>query len=201
MTEWYEIPVFYFSNHHVFSGHKAEVKKPAYTEELDFELEIACIIGKKGKNISASEAEQYIAGYSILNDWSARDIQRKEMKVGLGPAKGKDFASSIGPFLVTPEELQKYQKDKGFDLKMTARKNGKTISNGNWSDIHFSFSEMIARASDEVTLYPGDILGSGTVGSGCILELGAENTNGWLQAGDLLELEVEELGILTNRIA
>jgi 2-keto-4-pentenoate hydratase/2-oxohepta-3-ene-1,7-dioic acid hydratase in catechol pathway len=146
------------------------------------------------------EAGDYIAGYSILNDWSARDMQREEMKVGLGPAKGKDFATGMGPYLVTPDELSAFKKNKGFDLRMTARKNGQVISEGNWVDIHYSFEEMIVRASQEVTLFPGDVLGSGTVGTGCILEVRPENTDGWLQQGDVVELEIEKLGILKNKI-
>ena len=198
--EWYEFPVFYFSNSSAFFGNNESIHKPNYTNKLDFELEIACIIGKEGKNIKINEAADYIAGYSILNDWSARDIQRQEMKVGLGPAKGKDFATSMGPYMVTADEISSFRKNKGFDLKMIARKNGKVISEGNWADIHYSFEEMIVRASEEVTIYPGDVLGSGTVGTGCVLELRPENTNGWLEKADVVELEVEELGILTNKI-
>jgi 2-keto-4-pentenoate hydratase/2-oxohepta-3-ene-1,7-dioic acid hydratase in catechol pathway len=198
--EWYDFPVFYFSNHNAFKGPNEKIAKPEYTNELDFELEIACIIGKTGKNIKIEEASNFIAGYSILNDWSARDIQREEMKVGLGPAKGKDFATSMGPFLVTPDEISEFKKNKGYDLKMTTQKNGDIISEGNWADIHYSFEEMIVRASDEVTLYPGDVIGSGTVGTGCILELRPENANGWLESGDEIELEVEKLGKLKNTI-
>jgi fumarylacetoacetate (FAA) hydrolase len=198
--EWYDFPAFYFSNNHVFYGHNESIQKPKYTNKLDFELEIACIIGKEGKNIKLSEAEDYIAGYSILNDWSARDIQRQEMQIGLGPAKGKDFATSMGPYMITPEEISEFKKNKGYDLKMIAWKNKKIISEGNWVEIHYSFEEMIVRASAEVTLYPGDVLGSGTVGTGCILELRPENTDGWLEIGDEVELEVEKLGILKNTI-
>jgi len=199
--EWYDFPVFYFSNKNAFFGHNEIIQKPNYTNEMDFELEVTCIIGKKGKNIKPEDASNYIAGYSILNDWSARDIQREEMKVGLGPAKGKDFATSMGPYLITPDEIFDFKKNKGYDLKMIARKNDQIISEGNWSDIYYSFEEMIVRASDEVTLYPGDVLGSGTVGTGCILELRPENTDGWLQTGDELELEIEKLGKLKNIIA
>jgi len=198
--EWYDFPVFYFSNKNAFFGHNEIIQKPNYTHEMDFELEVACIIGKKGKNIKPEDASDFIAGYSILNDWSARDIQREEMKVGLGPAKGKDFATSMGPYLMTPDEISDFKKNKGYDLKMIARKNDQIISEGNWSDIHYSFEEMIVRASDEVTLYSGDVLGSGTVGTGCILELRPENTDGWIQPGDEIELEIEKLGKLKNKI-
>jgi fumarylacetoacetate (FAA) hydrolase len=200
IDEWYEIPVFYFSNPNVFIGHNAELIKPGYTDELDLELEIACIIGKEGKDISVENAPDYIAGYTILNDFSARDVQRKEMRVGLGPAKSKDFATGLGPFLVTPDELKKMEKGKGFNLQMTAHKNGRQISNGNFSDIYFSFYEMIARASQSVTLFPGDVIGSGTVGTGCILELRPENTDGWLKPGDSIELKIEKLGKLKHFI-
>ncbi len=200
IDEWYEIPVFYFSNPNVFIGHNAKLKKPDYTDELDLELEIACIIGKEGKDISVENAPDYIAGYTILNDFSARDVQRKEMRVGLGPAKSKDFATGLGPFIVTPDELEKMEKGKGFNLQMTAYKNGRQISNGNFSDIHYSFYEMIARASQGVTLFPGDVIGSGTVGTGCILELRPENTEGWLKAGDSIELKIEKLGKLKHFI-
>lgn len=200
IDEWYEIPVFYFSNPNVFIGHKAELKKPLYTDELDLELEVACIIGKEGKNISVEKANQHIAGYTILNDFSARDVQRKEMKVGLGPAKSKDFASGLGPYLVTLDDLDGLVKNNAYELRMTARKNEKQISNGNFSDIYYSFPEMIARASEDVTLYPGDVIGSGTVGTGCILELRPENTEGWLQPGDKIELEIEKLGKLIHFI-
>jgi fumarylacetoacetate (FAA) hydrolase len=200
IEEWYEIPVFYFSNPNVFIGHDGVLKKPDYTNELDLELEIACIIGKEGKDISKEEAHHHIAGYTILNDFSARDLQRKEMKVGLGPAKGKDFANGLGPYIVTPDELEGLEKNKAYNLQMTARKNGQQISNGNFSDIYYSFYEMIEHASQGVTLFPGDVIGSGTVGTGCILELRPENTDGWLEPGDEIELEIEKLGKLKHFI-
>jgi len=201
VAEWYEIPVFYFSNPHALYGHKAFIQKPAATSELDFELEVGCIIGRRGRNIKAENATGYIAGYCVLNDWSARDLQRREMRVGLGPAKGKDFATGLGPFLVTADELKGKEKDKGYDLRMTARKNGQLISDGNWSEIHYSFGEMIARASQDADLHAGDLLGSGTVGSGCILELRPENTNGWLEPGDTITLEIEGLGVLEQKVS
>ena len=199
IPEWYEKPVFYFSNHLAFRGPDEEIEKPIECEWLDYELEIACIIGKKGRNIHVEEANDFIFGYCILNDWSARDIQRKEMKVGLGPAKGKDFATSIGPWIVTKDELERLKVGKGFDLSMKARVNGVLLSEGNMKDIYYSFAEMIERASLGVTLYPGEIIGSGTIGTGCILELGPD-IHRWLQPADRVELEIEKLGILTNRI-
>ncbi|MBE4909698.1 fumarylacetoacetate hydrolase family protein [Bacillus luteolus] len=199
IPEWYEIPVFYFSNHMAIKGPNQVITRPSKCEWLDYELEIACVIGKEGTNIKASEVEDYIFGYCILNDWSARDLQRQEMKVGLGPAKGKDFATSIGPVIITKDELESFRTLKGYDLDMTAKVNGELLSKGNFKDIHYSFGEMIERASDGVTLYPGEIIGSGTVGSGCILELGTE-VHRWLEPGDEVELEITGLGVLKNRI-
>jgi fumarylacetoacetate (FAA) hydrolase len=200
IPEWYELPVFYFSNHRVISGPGAVIPTPRYTQALDFELEVAAVIGRPGQDIAPEDAEAYIAGYTILNDWSARDVQRKEMAVGLGPAKGKDFATTLGPGLVTPDALADRRAGKGYDLVMTARRNGLDLSRGNWRDLYWSFGEMIARASDGVMLYPGDVIGSGTVGTGCILEIGPENAGGWLVPGDVIELEIERLGVLRNVI-
>lgn len=206
IPEWYEMPVFYFSNHNAIFGPDDEIPKPRATQELDYELEIACVIGKPGRDIPVEEAESYIAGYMIMNDWSARDIQRKEMKLNLGPAKGKDFATSFGPALVTPDELEDRrivrEEGKGsvYDLAMTARVNSRELSRGNFKDIYYTFAQMIAYASQDTMLYPGDVLGSGTVGTGCILELGPETTGGWLKPGDVVELEVERLGVLRNRV-
>lgn len=200
VPEWYEIPVFYFSNHLAIVGPGESVVKPEECKWLDYELEIACVIGREGRNIRAEEAEEYIFGYCIMNDWSARDLQRKEMKVGLGPAKGKDFATSLGPYIVTKDELEPFRLENRFDLDMIARVNGKELSRGNLKDIYYSFPQMIERASRDVTLYPGDVIGSGTVGSGCILELGTD-VHRWLEPGDEVELEITGLGKLRNTIA
>jgi len=197
--EWYEMPIFYFSNPNAMKGPGEEVKRPAKCIRLDYELELACIIGKEGRNIKSDEAEEYIFGYTILNDWSARDIQMKEMKVLLGPAKGKDFATSIGPYLLTKNELEPYKSAGRFDLEMTAAVNGEVLSRGNFKDIYYTFGDMIERASEEVTLYPGDIIGSGTVGFGCIMEIGTE-VHRWLEPGDEVELKITGLGTLKNRI-
>ncbi len=197
--EWYEMPIFYFSNPNAMKGPMEEVKRPSRCIRLDYELELACVIGKEGKNIKASEAEEYIFGYTILNDWSARDIQMKEMKVLLGPAKGKDFATSIGPYIVTKDELEPYRVGKRFDLEMTAKVNGEVLSKGNFKDIYYTFGDMIERASEDVTLYPGDIIGSGTVGFGCLMELGPD-VHRWLEPGDEVELTITCLGSLTNTI-
>jgi fumarylacetoacetate (FAA) hydrolase len=204
IPEWYELPVFYYSNPQMIYGPNYTVHKPHKTECLDFELEVAAIISPSSitgvQDTAVEEAESHIVGYTIMNDWSARDIQRKEMAVGLGPAKGKDFATSLGPWIVTPDELEDRRSGKGYDLQMVARRNGVEISRGNWNTIYWSFAEMIARASEDCMLFPGDVIGSGTVGTGCILELGSENVGGWLQPGDVIELEIERLGVLRNTI-
>lgn len=199
IPEWYEVPVFYFTNHRAVVGPDDHVIIPTNCHRMDYELEIACIIGKQGKDISVEDAEDYIFGYTILNDWSARDIQAHEMKVGLGPSKGKDFATSIGPWIVTKDEIEQYRLNKSYDLKMTASINGHIISEGNFSSIYYSFAELISHASKGATLYPGDIIGSGTVGTGCILELGEEKHR-WLEAGDEVELKITGLGALRNTV-
>ncbi|MBI4761218.1 MAG: fumarylacetoacetate hydrolase family protein [Chloroflexota bacterium] len=200
-AEWYEFPVFYFTNPNAIFGHEDVIPYPPYTRAMDYELEIAAIIGKAGINIKAEQAEEYIFGYTIFNDWSARDVQRKEMVVGLGPAKGKDFASALGPLIVTREALADKATGRPgvYDLEMVARVNGKEFSRGNWKDMHWSFGELIARASDSTMLYPGDVIGSGTVGTGCLLEL-TKFQGPWLNHGDVVELEVERIGILRNTV-
>ncbi len=200
VSEWYDFPVFYFTNHLAVKGPDESIRKPIGCEWLDYELEIACVIGKEGRNIPADEAEDYIFGYFIMNDWSARDIQREEMKVGLGPAKGKDFATSIGPYLVSKDELAGRKIGDRYQLEMKATVNGKLLSKGNFQDIYFTFAQMIERASAEVTLYPGEVIGSGTVGTGCLLELGTE-VHRWLKEGDEVELSIEGLGKLKNTIS
>lgn len=199
--QWYEIPVFYFSNPNSIYGPDDTIPYPKKSNALDYELEVACVIGKQGRDIQPEAAEDYIFGYMIFNDWSARDIQRQEMAVGLGPAKGKDFASSFGPWLVTPDELADRHTGRPgvYDLQMVARVNGVETSRGSWKDLHWSFGEMIARASEDATLYPGDVIASGTVGTGCLLEV-TRGQGPYLQPGDVVELEVERLGILRNVI-
>jgi len=187
---WYEMPIYYKGNPRSLVGPDEEVHWPAYTEKLDYELELACIIGREGRNISEAVAPSYIFGYSVLNDFSARDIQRGEMACRLGPAKGKDFATSLGPCIVTTDEIAHPPR-----LEMTARVNGEVWSRGNSGAIHWTFAAMIAHASREETLYPGDILGSGTLSGGCGLDL-----NRWLQPGDTVELEIEHIGVLRNRV-
>jgi fumarylacetoacetate (FAA) hydrolase len=199
--EWYQIPVFYFSNPNAMYGPDATIPHPKASKAMDYELEIACIIGKAGKDIPPEKAEDHVFGFTIFNDWSARDLQRQEMRVGLGPAKGKDFASSLGPWITTPDELDDHATSRPgvYDRKMWARVNGVERSSGNWKDIYHSFGDIIARASADVTLLPGEVIGSGTVGTGSLLEL-TQGRGPWLQPGDVVELEVEGLGILRNVI-
>ena len=199
--EWFKFPIFYYTNPNSIFGPGDEIPYPNYTQSLDYELEIAVVIGKAGTNLSAEKAAEHIFGYTVFNDWSARDIQREEMKAGLGPAKGKDFASSLGPFIVTPDALA--DKTVGrpgvYDLSMTAKINGMEMSRGNFKDIYWSFGEIIAHASQSAMLYPGDVIGSGTVGTGCLLEL-TKTQGPWLNKGDVVELEIERIGILKNTI-
>lgn len=215
IQEFDQFPVFYFTNHNAVFGEGIIEVQDDHLQRLDFELECAIVIGKKGKNIPAEKADDYIAGYMIMNDWSARVLQMEEMKLNLGPAKGKDFATSLGPWLVTVDELEPYKittpHGNKYDLRMIARHNGKQISDGNLKDMNWTFAELIERASYGVTLYPGDVIGSGTVGTGCYLELngtwaleakakGEPFTPVWINDGDEIELEINGLGILKNKI-
>lgn len=187
---WFELPVYYKGNHRTLIGPDANVYWPSFTEKFDYELELCCIIGKTGMNISVEEAHEYIAGYAIMNDFSARDIQMQEMSLRLGPSKGKDFATAVGPWIVTPDEIKDIR-----NLTMTARINGEEWSRGNSGESHWTFEQMIAHVSMDEMLYPGDILGSGTVGTGCGYEL-----DRWVQPEDVIELEITGLGILRNRV-
>jgi 2-keto-4-pentenoate hydratase/2-oxohepta-3-ene-1,7-dioic acid hydratase in catechol pathway len=197
--EWYEFPVFYFSNHNAVLAPFADAKKPRDTSMLDYELELACVIGKSGINISRADAIHHIAGYCIMNDWSARDVQMREVKVGLGPAKAKDFATTLGGELVTHDELADVFANDRLDLEMRVFVNGKRCGGGNFKSIHFSFAEMIERASHEARLYAGDVIGSGTVGTGCLLEL--DNAEfPYLNVGDTVEMFIDRLGVIGNRI-
>ncbi len=198
---WYKFPVFYFTNPNSIFGPDEEVPYPAYTQALDFELEIAAVVGQPGINLKPDQAPGHIFGYTIFNDWSARDVQLEEMRVGLGPAKGKDFASSLGPVLATADEFLPSPADKPgvHPAAMIARVNGVELSRGDFADIHWSFGEILARASEGVMLYPCDVIGSGTVGTGCLLEL-TRGQGPWLQPGDVVELEIDGIGILRNTV-
>jgi 2-keto-4-pentenoate hydratase/2-oxohepta-3-ene-1,7-dioic acid hydratase in catechol pathway len=193
---WYELPVFYFSNPYAVRG-PGPVPVPPRCTRFDFEVEVAAVIGTAGRDVAEADAEALIAGYTLLNDWSARDLQAREMKLNLGPAKGKDSVTGLGPVFVTADELEPYRKGKAFDLAMTATVNGEPYSAGNWSDIHWSFAEMIAYASRGTEVRPGDVLGSGTCATGCILELSlthGEDRYPWLRPGDEVVTAVEQLG-------
>jgi len=189
-AEWYQIPAYYKSGHQNIIGPDDDVPWPSFTEKFDYELEIAFVIGRRGRNIPAGDAARYIAGFTVMNDFSARDIQRKEMKIRLGPAKGKDWCTGIGPLLVTPDEL-----GDPYNLRMTARINGDLWSEGSTSSIHWKFEQMIEFLSKDETIAPGDLIGSGTVGTGCGLEL-----DRWVKPGDVMELEIEKIGVLRNRV-
>lgn len=194
---WYEIPVFYFSNPAGVLGPQDPLVYPSSTQALDFELEIGWVIGRQASDLDPDDAEDAILGLTILNDWSARDVQREEMSVGLGPSKGKDFGTSLGPAVVTLDELEDRRSGKAFDLEMIARVDGEEVSRGNLDEIHWSLGEMTAHASRDSRIEPGDVMGTGTVGTGSILDLGTE---GWIQPGDTVELEVEELGTLSTQV-
>jgi 2-keto-4-pentenoate hydratase/2-oxohepta-3-ene-1,7-dioic acid hydratase in catechol pathway len=197
---WYRLPIFYFSNVSEIRGPGDPVYAPRGSSELDFELEIAALVDTPVRDLAADRAEEAIGGYTIFNDWSARDLQRDETTVRLGPAKGKDFASTIGPWLVTPDELAEARSGKGFDLELSARVGEVEISRGRWSDVQFSFGEMIERASADVRLRPGDLIGSGTVGTGCLLEVRDGTLGRYLEPGDEVVLEVQRLGRLATPI-
>lgn len=214
IPEFDQYPIFYFTNHNAVQGPGDVVCMPDHFEKLDFELEASVILGKKGRNIKAEEADQYVAGYCIMNDMSARRLQMEEMMLNLGPAKGKDFSTIIGPWMVTPDELEPYRvapKENhvgaSYKLKMTCKVNGKQVSEGNMADMDWTFAEIIERCAYGADIYPGDVIGSGTVGTGCFLELngtGLFHDPGyqvqWLQPDDVVEMEIEGMGKLVNTI-
>jgi len=214
IPEFDQYPIFYFTNHHSIQGPGDIRCMPDHFEKLDFELEVAIVISRYGRNIRAAEADDYIAGLMIMNDMSARTLQMEEMLLNLGPAKGKDFATVTGPCLVTLDELGSFEvpckeghTGKSWRLRMQCRVNGVPVSDGNLSDMDWTFAEIIERASYGVDLYPGDVIGSGTVGTGCFLELnGTGKLNDpnyaeqWLQENDSIEMEVEGLGLLQNTV-
>ncbi len=214
IQEFDQYPIFYFTNHNAIQGPGAIYCMPDHFQQLDFELEIAIVIGKEGKNIKAKDADEYIAGFTIMNDLSARKLQMEEMLLNLGPAKGKDFSTVIGPWLVTPDELKSYlvPAKKGhvgnnYNLSMKCWVNDQLVSEGNVKDMDWTFAEIIERCSYGVTIYPGDVIGSGTVGTGCFLELNgtgklkdANYTPQWLQPNDVVTMSIDGLGTLENTI-
>jgi fumarylacetoacetate (FAA) hydrolase len=197
---WYRLPIFYFSNVSEIRGPDDPVWSPAASHELDYELEVAALVDTPAVDLRPDRAEDAIGGYTIFNDWSARDLQREETVVRLGPAKGKDFASSFGPWLVTPDEMADVRRATGYDLAMTAEVNGVETSRGRWSDAQFSFGEMLSRASADAHLRPGDLIGSGTVGTGCLLEVRDATLGRYLEPDDIVALRVERLGALQTPI-
>ncbi len=214
IKEFDQYPIFYFTNHNAIQGPGEIYCMPDHFQQLDFELEIAIVIGKEGRNIKAKDADAYIAGFTIMNDLSARKLQMEEMLLNLGPAKGKDFSTVIGPWLVTPNELKAFQVPakqghigNNYDLSMKCWVNDKLVSQGNVKDMDWTFAEIIERCSYGVTIYPGDVIGSGTVGTGCFLELnGTGKLNDpnyeaqWLQANDTVKMAIDGLGTLENTI-
>ena len=214
IPEFDQYPIFYFTNHHSIQGPGDIICMPDHLKKLDFELEVAIVICKPGKNIRAEEADEYIGGYMIMNDLSARQLQMEEMLLNLGPAKGKDFSTVIGPMLVTPDELEQFKVEpkpghigNAYNLKMTCTVNGQKVSEGNLADMDWTFAEIIERCSYGVQLFPGDVIGSGTVGTGCFLELNGTGklndpnyTEQWLKENDVIEMEVDGLGKLSNTI-
>jgi fumarylacetoacetate (FAA) hydrolase len=214
IPEFDQYPIFYFTNHHSIQGPGNVLCMPDHFHKLDFELEAAIVICRHGRNIRAEDADQYIGGLMIMNDFSARTLQMEEMLLNLGPAKGKDFSTAVGPYLVTLDELQSLEipakeghVGKNWNLRMQCRVNGTQVSDGNLGDMDWTFAEIIERASYGCDLYPGDIIGSGTVGTGCFLELnGTGKFNDpsyqeqWLNEGDEVELEIDGLGILANKM-
>ncbi len=214
IPEFDQYPIFYFTNHNAIQGPGPILCMPDHFQKLDFELEIAVVIGKKGRNFTAAEADAYIAGYTIMNDMSARTLQMEEMLLNLGPAKGKDFSTVIGPYFVTPDELAPFlvpakhnHTGNNYNLDMKCWVNGKLVSQGNVADMDWTFAEIIERCAYGVDVLPGDVIGSGTVGTGCFLELNGTGLlndpnyqTQWLQAGDIVEMEITGLGCLTNTI-
>ena len=214
IKEFDQYPIFYFTNHNAVQGPGDVYCMPDHFQQLDFELEVAIVIGKEGRNIKAKDADAYIAGFTIMNDLSARKLQMEEMLLNLGPAKGKDFSTVIGPWLVTPDELSTYlvpakqgHVGNNYNLSMKCWVNDILVSEGNVKDMDWTFAEIIERCSYGVTIYPGDVIGSGTVGTGCFLELNgtgklkdANYTPQWLQPNDVVTMSIDGLGTLENTI-
>src|SRR5579875_263282 len=199
---WYRLPIFYFSNPLCIIGPDDDMVYPSAAEQLDYELELAAVIGREGRDVREAEALDYVAGFTVLCDWSARDLQRDESQVGLGPAKGKDFATSLGPLLVTPDELAPYLRDGRLAVRCRLRVNGEQWMAGDAGTMHHSWGALIERAAHDSRIVPGDVIGSGTVGGGTVSEAqhGQYPQARYLQPGDVVELEVEGIGVLRNRI-
>ena len=214
IAEFDQYPIFYFTNHNAIMGPGEIPCMPDHFQKLDFELEVAVVLGKRGRNVKAADADQYIAGFMIMNDMSARTLQMEEMLLNLGPAKGKDFSTVIGPWLVTPDELESFKVPaksghigNSYDLKMSCHVNGIQVSSGSVGDMDWTFAEIIERCAYGADIFPGDVIGSGTVGTGCFLELNGTGLLNdpsfkpqWLQAGDVVTMDITALGHLSNTI-
>ena len=205
IPEYDKFPVFYYGNHNAIGGSGQVLINKNQSKKLDYELEVAAIIGKRGKNISVSDADDYIMGYTIMNDFSARHLQKEEMKLSLGPAKGKDFLTTLGPYIVTKDELDDKcitgEFGNRYDLNMYAYLNGELLSKDNFKNISWTFAQIISRISDGTEIYPGDVIGSGTCATGCLLELNqTNNTNIWINDGDEIKLVIDKMGSLVNTI-
>jgi fumarylacetoacetate (FAA) hydrolase len=214
IPEFDQYPIFYFTNHNAIMGPGAIPCMPDHFQKLDFELEVAVVLGKRGRNVKAENADDYIAGFMIMNDMSARTLQMEEMLLNLGPAKGKDFSTVIGPWLVTPDELEAYKVPakpghvgNSYDLKMSCHVNGIQVSAGSVGDMDWTFAEIIERCAYGADIFPGDVIGSGTVGTGCFLELNGTGLLNdpnfkpqWLQANDVVTMDITGLGHLSNTI-
>ncbi|GAB3198020.1 fumarylacetoacetate hydrolase family protein [Geodermatophilus arenarius] len=200
---WFQQPVFYFTNPAAVRGTGEPVPVSPGSAAFDYEVEVAAVVGRGGSDLTPEQAEAAIAGYTVFVDWSARDVQGVESQVGLGPAKGKDGATTLGPVLVTPDELEPYRSGAGYALRMAAAVDGVEQGGGSWADIHWSFGQMLAYASRGTELRPGDVVGSGTVGTGCLLELRSlhgEDQHPWLRPGVEVAVTVERIGTVTARI-
>lgn len=201
VPQWYQVPVFYFSNPIAIIGDGDPVCAPRGSFALDYELELACVVGTAARDLPADDsALDCLGGFTVMNDWSARDLQRAEMAVGLGPSKSKDFATSLGPRLVPVAELRDRYRDGRLHLEMTATVNGAQYSRGDAGTMYWTWPQLLAHASRDTELKPGDVIGSGTVGTGCILELTPDAVGGWLKPGDVVELAIERIGTLRNTV-
>lgn len=202
IPEWYEAPIFYYSNPISFQGPYEVVPYPKDSLEVDLELEVACIVGRDIRNASIEEARSAIFGYCLLNDWTARDFQRFEMKVNMGPTKGKDFSTTFGSFIVSPDEIESKRSGKGFDIEIEALINGERLTRNNWKKIQFSFEEMLVRASKNCTVVAGEVIASGTIGGGCLMEHNiTTGQKRWLKKGDTVTLNwVPDGPSISNRI-
>lgn len=201
VPQWYEVPVFYFSNPAAILTDGEPVWAPQGSSALDYELELAAVVGLAARDLPADDTALHcLAGFTIMNDWSARDLQRAEMAVGLGPSKSKDFATSLGPRIVPLDELRDVYRGGRLHLTMTAEVNGREYSRGNAGTMYWTWPQILAHASRDTELRPGDVLGSGTVGTGCILELTPDAVGGWLKPGDVVSLTIERLGTLRNTV-